>query len=126
MLREYVEVKFVSSSVTINDPIGGPYPGHSEDEMNELFKRRNHCTLSLSPNIITRDENTKWIVSVAFNDATYRPIDNGPDFYREVAAIIKENGVCNTSGYFYAFYKDKRLMINTKRIQPPHLKISFG
>ena len=111
----------MSSSVNIVDPIG-TYSFYDEDEMNELFKGRTHCTLSLSPNIVKHDGSTKWMVSVGFKDATNRPIDNGPEFYEEISSIIREKGVLKTSGYFYAMYsKEKGLMINTKRIQPPTL-----
>ena len=106
-LQEYLPVKLA---------------GIAKYEMNDMFKGRSHFSVSLHIDMITIDESTRCMVMVGLKDRTFRPIDIGTEIYEEVSAIIKKKGVFNTIGYFYAFYnKEKGLMINTKRIQPPIL-----
>ena len=88
----------------------------TEGTSKEMFKVRSHFILSLSVN--AKDE----MVEVVFKNGTSGKIDNGTEFCKEVSAIIREKGVFSTHGYFYAIYdKEKGLMINIKRIQPPTL-----
>ena len=56
----------------------------------------------------------RWSVEVCNRDGTVCcEIDEGPEFYEEVSAIIREKG---SKGFFYAIYEG--LMINLWHIQP--------
>lgn len=116
-LSEYVPVKLIyDSDIKFTD-----VKGHFFSIKKTTLKGKYHFVVKLLPILNTSMERPRWVVYVQNEKETLSAvIEDGPEFYNEVRSIIKEKGVMNYKGYFYAiFEEEKGLKINLTRIQPP-------